>query len=473
MISYMKKPHAIHCGERKNIVRYLTMLLLLVSLVPKTSASLRVRFANCVGLKSGEHDCRHVPGQVPWRLFDAVVPGIWDEYDRETGFDNVGDHSFGSEPESSAVVTSFWVDSLYEDLDHSAIASPIVKHNITGNPDSLVHRCALYIAGGLRIPVAGTYKFAIDVVGRGFILWLDKNRDGEIEVHSEGENLCGRLGEAGWESKASVRETVDVTFSEPGLYKVQAFFWNWYHNDSYLKLAWKTPGKTEFVPIGSEYFGRRRQFGLPRISFETVTAGGRTVSPTEWDSISVSECETVSAAVTCENLRGMNPVFEFDLGVRTFDPVRMEATTLTKTCPLGNVEYRYAAPIDNAIYTISARVRREGEEMWSYPTTPYKPVRFSVRNDPAVSNCGQEPSCKESSARFGPTTKKMKSIAAGKSFRVGDIIYVYNVHGRRVSRFAHGTKGGYSAFVSIPPGVYVLHVLKQTGEVQTIRTTFP
>lgn len=77
-----------------------------------------------------------------------------------------------------------------------------MKHNITGNPDSIVHRCALYIAGGLRIPLAGTYEFEIDVVGRGFILWLDRNHDGEIKVRSEGENLCGRLGEAGWEKPA-------------------------------------------------------------------------------------------------------------------------------------------------------------------------------------------------------------------------------------------------------------------------------
>ncbi len=469
----MKKPQGILRGESESVVRYFTMLLFLVFLVPKTSASLRVRFANCVGLKSGEHDCRHVPGQVPWRLYDAVVPGIWDEYDRETGFDNVGERSFGSEPESSAVVTSFWVDSLYEGLDHSAIASPLVKHNITGDPDSIVHRCALYIAGGLRIPAAGTYEFAIDVVGRGFILWFDKNRDGEIEVHSEGENICGRLGDAGWESSSKVRDTVSVTFSEPGLHKMQAFFWNWYHNDSYLKLAWKKPGSTDFLPIGSEYFGRRRQFGLPRVSFEAVTAGGSTISPTRWDSISVSECETVSAGVTCENLRGQNPIFEFDLGVRSFDPVRMEPVVLTKTCPLGNVEYRYAAPIDNAIYKISARVRREGEEMWSYPTTPYDPVRFSVRNDPAVSNCGYEPSCTESSARFGSMKKGIESIVAGKAFRAGDIIDVYNVNGRRESRFTYGMNGWRSAFLSIAPGVYVLHIRKQGGGVHTIRMKLP
>jgi hypothetical protein len=452
---------------------FLPLLLLATAFVSETEAGLRVRFANCVGLKSGEHDCRHVPGQVPWRLYNAVVPGIWDGYDEHTGFDNVGEQAFGAEPESSAVVTSFWVDSLFEQINHTAIASPLVKHNITGDPDSLVHRCALYIAGGLQIPVAGTYEFKIDVTGRGFVLWLDKNHDGEIEVLSPGENLCGTLGEKGWESRASVKDTVGVTFDEAGLYKVFAFFWNWYHNDSFLEIRWKMPGDSEFRPIGSQYFGRRRQFGLPRIRFANVSVGNRIISPGEWDSIPVSECETIAAEVQCENLRGAEPVLEFDLGVRTFDPSRMETVALTTVCSTGRVTYRYASPIENATYTLRARVRREGEDMWSYPTNPYSPVRFSVLDDPGISDCGYEPNCAESNARIHPEDGRIRIASSENAFRRGDVVEVYNVHGRRLSRLKYKAENKSFSHVVPVPGVYLLRVQEQGGRTRTIRMSLP
>lgn len=233
------------------------------------------------------------------------------------------------------------------------------------------------------------------------------------------------------------------------------------------------PGSSEFLPLGSQYFGRRRQFGLPRISFSNITVGDRLIPPGEWDSIPVAECETVAAEVTCQNLRGMSPVIEFDLGVRSFDPVRMRPVSLTRLCTSGTVSYRYATPVENGTYTVRASARREGESMWSYPTTPDKPVRFSVRNEPGISDCGFEPNCGESNAHFGSQDKRIKAAGSEVVFRRGDIIEVYNVHGRRLFRFKYGQPRDRRPLASIVPGVYLLHMRKQNEGSQTVRMRLP
>ncbi len=341
--------------EGGTFMKMVVQLLLSVVLIASVSdAALRARYSYCIN-----HDadagltCSGPKRTDEWR--NKIIPGIWDGYDAETGFDDVDFNNHGSLDNAPNVTATYWVDSIFEPKSTGKRKDGPLFEGIFNEATDLVDPTyqtstdgyIVYLAGHLNIETPGTYEFELEH-NDGGILWIDANQDGEIVLDAEGEDIGGTKDQAGWQWQNTNNDGAvvqSVTFSEAGYTKIMYWYWDW-GEVGHAMVKWTKPdGTKENIPASA--FGKRRNFGAPVAHITEVKVDGDVQDPNAWYSISATDCQEVSFTASADNMLDETPVYVWNFG----DGNTQETSNATVT-------HTYAYDPSKVLYNVSVQVKR-------------------------------------------------------------------------------------------------------------------
>jgi hypothetical protein len=329
--------------------RIAQLLIPVVLVALAADASLRARYSYCVNHDADVSEtCTGRNRSDEWREY--ITAGIWDNYDPETGFDNVADDDLGGFDNASHITAAYWIDSVNEPKSvalrkDGALVEGIMNPNTDLRDDNYqvaYDGYIVYLAGHVNIEQAGTYEFEIDG-NDGFLMWVDANQDGEIKLDGEGENVGGEDNGWAWAWSGDQPVSQSFTFSQTGYTKVLLWHWDW-GEVSHAIVKWTTPdGIKQVIPASA--FGKRRSFGAPMASVTSVKVDG--IEQTNWSYVSPQECAEVTFTASASNMMDQTPTYVWDFG----DGSTMETTDATVT---HKFKYSDASPL----YQVSVSAKR-------------------------------------------------------------------------------------------------------------------
>ena len=245
-------------------------------------AALRARYINVEALE----------GTKPWgdehnrtSLYmdygvNEMIPGIWEGWNDETGFDEVVDTK-GDLTEATQVQATYWVDSIGEPRRNSGcvLFSRWAQGESFLNPDQITpggNGEAIFLAGGIQIGAQGARTYDYICKG-GFVIWIDLNRDGEIDIGAGDEIvLGGRRPEGDGLSRIGTGDdtyqSFTVEYPEAGLYKILIYY---FHHSQVNYAILRENGSI----IPAAFFGKTK--GLPGATFVSGALDGEVISRTQ------------------------------------------------------------------------------------------------------------------------------------------------------------------------------------------------
>ncbi len=255
------------------------LVLVALSAVPTMDAALRARYINVdalVGTKPWGDEHNRTSLYMDYGVTE-MIPGIWDGWSDETGFDEVID-TRGELTEATQVQATYWVDSIGEPRRNSGcvLFSQWAQRESFLDPDQLTpggNGEAVFLAGGIRIGESGprTYEY---ICKGGFVIWVDLNRDGVIEIKSEEEIVLGGRRPEGdglsWsKTDEDTFESFTVDYPEAGLYKILVYYYH-YSQVNYAVL------RENGTIVPAAVFGKIK--GLPGVTFTSGALDGDPIS---------------------------------------------------------------------------------------------------------------------------------------------------------------------------------------------------
>lgn len=428
-------------------------------------ASLRVRRTDCSHMSLA--DCHTVESEL--KFADKMLPGIWNDYDPQTGFDEVSGDNMGSYDED-VVIETWWIDSLYEpEHDRSA---PFLY----GNVEHPVRRAILYIAGGIYIEEPGTYEFYVGHPDWMWSLfWIDQNGNGEIDLDNNDDAVNGVYSGGSWNSRGG-SYAAEITFDEPGLYRVLYNSYHRFSNKGYLTVEWKKPGG-EREPIPSSAFGVRRQFGLPRAIISKIIYNGDTLArPFQvLDSvfqlpmlahIEIDQCQPVVLFAEAENMLGEDPVFYWNFGNSKMTEMWEQPERSFAECSQNSVTYNY--PCASCAFSYpSVRVKRGGTMSYQSRFNP----KIHINDDSCSVFCEGQTACGavlsigSQIPRQGFERGNNKPfISPGKESR----IILYDLRGRMIRTFPYDLQAVERLKANTGSGIYLISIPGDTREIRRV-----
>ncbi len=412
-------------------------------------------------------DCHTVEDEV--KFADQMLPGIWDGYDSETGFKEVSDDNLGSFDED-VVVETWWIDSLYEpEHDRSA---PFLY----GNVEDPVRRAILFIAGGLHIEEPGTYQFYVGHPDWMWSLfWIDQNGNGEIDLDNSDDAVNGTYSSGSWSSRGG-DDTVEITFDEPGLYKVLFNSYHRFSNKGYLTVEWKKPGG-EREPIPSSAFGERRQFGLPRVIISKIIYNGDTLArPFEVldpilqlpmrARIETNQCQPITLFAEAENMRGRDPVFQWDFGNSRPMELWGRPGRAYGECTQNSITHYYDCAECTFAYP-SVRVKRGDKTSYKSRFNP----KIHINDDSCTVFCREQTTCGAVLSVESPSARQDFHRAGNKTFNSPDKkarIVLYDLRGRMINTIPYDLQAAKRLKTSTASGIYLISIPGDTREVRRV-----
>ncbi len=425
----------------KNFAAFLLAALIFA---PGADASLRARYVYCVNINDTiSTSCSGKSYNN--ELWVKVLPGIWDGWSDQTGFDHIDaseDDALGPFDDAPYVTGSYWLDSLFEEV-HGTNSDGAFVQGWMSSSDMLdpsyefsYDGYFVLAAGGLKIPEAGTYEFFVDG-DDGIMYFLDLDEDGVLSLepnNHEGVNVGPTLRDGhlwGWEKG----HTATVTFSSPGYKKILFWKWDWGAiSDGMLK--WKKPGDDSLSVIPAAAFGERKNTGLPVASIVSVSVEGQGEIPkNSWSYIPLDKCVPITLTVETENMT------DFDgneLPAEYFWDLNDGRTAIT---PVNTITYCYNKDAGSQLFfNPKVMVERDGRTM---SVSSKQVVLLSV------TETGDEPDCGEQCEIAGSNTSRLVRSSGRLSGikTVGNTITVSAGHRGLVSAFAYNVSGRRSALV--------------------------
>lgn len=212
-------------------------------------------------------------------VVDEMVPGIWDGWSDETGFDDVVDTK-GDLTEATQVQATYWVDSIGEPRRNSGcvLFSAWAERQSFSDPGLVTpggNGEAIFLAGGIKIDDPGTKSYDYICKG-GFVIWIDLNRDGVIDIGSSEEIVLGGRrpdndGLAWSKSDDASYEPFTVQYPEAGMYKILVYYYH-YSQVNYAVL------RENGTILPASVFGKTK--GLPSVSFTSASLDGNPIPKT-------------------------------------------------------------------------------------------------------------------------------------------------------------------------------------------------
>jgi hypothetical protein len=397
--------------------RFIVCSLAILIIAVGSAAKMRARYFyspnhDPEGSTTGSPDAYRIAS---WQ---KIIPGIWEGYDDNTGFDNVstpGD--FGTAPWVSA---EYWVDSLFEPQSASIRKNaPLVEGWATESdlrdPSYQLSGdgyCVIAV-GGLKIETAGTHEFQIDA-NDGFLMFLDMNGDGDIDLTSgentmaeEMVNLCsGECGNKGqlrcndtgpWGIDCIKSEgTFAVDIQKTGLVKMAIWYWDW-GEVGHAEISWKKPGGSMQPISGTNGDLGKPGGGPPKVSITQVTVGGVAQDKANWGNLDVAECAEVTFTAEATGMQEQTPVYLWDFYGNGSAVVESADPTIT---------YRYA--YDPGVFLIQPSVRVKRGSTISNPSSETDVVFIWLSDDPSATVCPGNPATPVTQGTAGPPSTKMK-----------------------------------------------------------------
>ena len=295
--------------------KFFLVFVLYAIIATSAHASFRARYSGYTLLEGNKTEgaFQGQPHNESSMYFDYVlrnvIPGIWDGFDSETGFDNVSD-PYGDISEATHAHAGYWVDSLNQGQQdgHALIDGWMTSDSWF---DSSYSRSfsgeAVMLAGGYKVESAGEQEFEI-ICKDGSAIWFDLNRDGEIDFTSEDELVWGerRYDTPGFNYTAGATdinspESFTVNFSEPGLYKMLVYH---YHHSEVTAMKLFRNGSI----IPAEKFGEKK--GPPKVKIVEFTVDG---TPPESDLPFIEVCANFEMKAEADgNIAGSELLYFWD-----------------------------------------------------------------------------------------------------------------------------------------------------------------
>lgn len=443
----------------------LVFSLICVGLIASAEAKLRTRYCYPRNHDT-EASANGAPQVYSLAWLGKIEPGIWEGFDTQTGFDEVG--AKGTLTDAPYVSAEYWVDSAFEAekyelrkdaplVDGWATKDHLLDTSFTLNPDGY---CVL-AAGGLNIETAGTYEFVIGSDDKALV-WIDRNRDGAIDISSGDaasaeECLNGWLrsdGDAGgdpWAWGASNDTTVTLEFTETGLYKILLWYWD-ASEVGYFELSWKKPGSPSAEPISGSDGALGEPFGgLPVARIAEISVDGTEQDTSTWGNLQVQACAPVSFTAEASNMRGADPVWVWDF----FGDATVVCTTTSATAT-----YRYG--YDPSIFLIKPSVKVIREETISEASaiTQAEIIFIFLQGTDTDCDNSQLPCGETASAiRAGPVSphEQQQAFVHRNTLVTPPGLYRAVIHDARGRVAKHFTvRGGRTALPALPPGFHAL-----------------
>ncbi len=448
--------------------RFAAFLLAALIFVPGVHASMRARYVYCRNV----HDtisasCSGKSYNQNW--WNNVLPGIWDGWSDETGFDHIdrnADDALGSFGDASYVSGAYWLDSLYEEV-HGDNSNGAFVEGWMSSSDLLdtsyeVSYDGYFVlaAGGIKIDQAGTYEFTIDG-DDALALFMDTNEDGVLAMEPnnfEGINIS-HFDDPVWRFEKEKPFTKSVTFNTTGYKKIVFFKWDWGQISDGI-VEWKKPGDTEFSVIPAAAFGEKKNIGLPIASIVGVSIQGQgEIAKSSWGYIGIDKCVPITLTAEAENMT-------------EFDGTQLEGEYIwsfndgrTVTTPVNTVTYCYNKdPGSQLFFNPKVTVKRAGKTL---SNASKQVILFGVTETGDEPDCGVE--CEIPASVHG-NTRALMNAAGIKVFGTTVIVpsehggeisaFAYNVSGRRSSLTFNEVKRGFDLKASgLSAGYYVVDIL--------------
>lgn len=440
-------------------------LILFLFLVTGAHGSLRVRRTDCSHMSLV--DCHTVESEL--QFSDKMLPGIWDDYDPQTGFDEVSEDNMGTYDEQ-VVVETWWIDSLYEpEHDRSA---PFLY----GNVDQPVRRAILFIAGGISIEQPGTYEFYVGHPDWMWSLfWIDQNGNGKIDLDNNDDAVNGVYSGESWSSRGD-SYVAEITFDEPGLYKVLFNSYHRFSNKGHLTVEWKKPGG-EREPIPSSAFGVRRQYGLPRAVISKIIYNGDTLArPFKvldpvfqlpmLARIEIDQCQPVILFAEAENMLGEEPVFYWNFGNSKMTELWEQPELSFAECNQNSVSYYYHCAGCTFSHP-SVRVKRGDRMSYSSRFNP----KIHINDDSCSVFCEQKTACGAALSAESPNPRRDFHQDGDKRFVPPDKkarIVLYDLRGRIIKTIPYDLRAAERLKANTTSGIYLISIPGDTPEVRRI-----
>lgn len=455
--------------------RILTCSLAIVMLASMADAALRARYFwapnhDPDGNSSGSPDVYRTV------TFQKIVPGIWNDYDPETGFDGVmtkGDFS-----NAPWVTAEYWIDSVFEFASTSKRKDAPLMEGWATDSDLLdpsyqmsSDGYCVIAAGGIKIDEPGTYQFDINS-NDGAMLWIDSNNDGEIDLTSgeltmgneivnkcpDGASDCGTynqlrcFGDDSPDHFAYQRcqGTYEVELNHTGLTKIMVWYWDW-GEVGHFELSWKKPGGVMEPISGTNGDLGQPKGGPPIVRITDVKVDGVSQSSDSWGNLDVTECVPVTFTTSASSMQGATPVFMWDFygdGRATLETSDTEVT------------YKYQYYDDIFLVQPSVRVKR-GETV-SEPSSQTDVIFIWLSDDEShTGECPGNPGTSVEQAKASASIGTMK--LAGTRVLVPatgrNVVNIYNAVGRQVMSLTPKASVNLST-LGLTRGYYVVKMVQ-------------